>query len=53
MLNVRMALRDDAPRPVRDRATAEFRELVAERSRAGQRVLVVPLLISFGGIERG
>jgi sirohydrochlorin cobaltochelatase len=48
-----LTLRDDAPRPVRDQATAELRALVTKRTAAGQRVLVVPLLISFGGIERG
>jgi len=48
-----LTLRDDAPRQVRDRATAELRALVERRTREGRRVLVVPLLISFGGIERG
>lgn len=48
-----LTVRDDAPKAVRDRATAELRALVTTRTEAGQRVLVVPLLISFGGIERG
>ena len=48
-----LTLRDDAPKPVRDRATAELRDLVTRHVGAGRRVLVVPLLISFGGIERG
>lgn len=48
-----LTLRDDAPRAVKDRATAEIRELVARRTGEGRRVLVVPLLVSFGGIERG
>jgi len=48
-----LTLRDDAPKPVRDRATAELRELVRKRSQEGRRVLVVPLLVSFGGIDRG
>jgi hypothetical protein len=48
-----LTLRDDAPKPVRDQATAELRALVSNHSQAGRRVLVVPLLISFGGIERG
>lgn len=48
-----LTLRDDAPTPVRDQATAELRDVVQGRSRAGRRVLIVPLLISFGGIDRG
>jgi sirohydrochlorin ferrochelatase len=48
-----LTLRDDAPKPVRDRATTELRELVRRRSEDGRRVLVVPLLVSFGGIDRG
>jgi hypothetical protein len=48
-----LTLRDDAPKPVRDQATAELRELVQKRVREGRRVLIVPLLVSFGGIDRG
>lgn len=48
-----LTLRDDAPKPVRDQATAELRQLVAKRTEEGRRVLIVPLLVSFGGIERG
>jgi sirohydrochlorin ferrochelatase len=48
-----VTLRDDAPRPVRDQAAAQLRELVRDRIQAGRRVLIVPLLVSFGGIERG
>ncbi|MCA1561172.1 MAG: hypothetical protein LC753_17875 [Acidobacteria bacterium] len=48
-----LTLRDDAPKPVRDQATAELRVLVTKHVEAGRRALVVPLLISFGGIERG
>lgn len=48
-----LTLRDDAPEPVRDEATAALRALVAQRVDEGRRVLIVPLLISFGGIERG
>lgn len=48
-----LTLRDDAPKPVRDRATVELRALVAKSSARGQRVLIVPLLISLGGIDRG
>jgi sirohydrochlorin ferrochelatase len=48
-----LTLRDDAPKPVRDQASAELRELVSKRIGTGQHVLIVPLLVSFGGIERG
>lgn len=48
-----LTLRDDAPKPVRDAATARLREIVQRELAAGRRVLIVPLLISFGGIERG
>jgi sirohydrochlorin cobaltochelatase len=48
-----VTVRDDAPKEIRDRATAELRGIVEKRTAAGQRVLIVPLLISFGGIERG
>jgi sirohydrochlorin cobaltochelatase len=48
-----LTLRDDAPKPIRDQATAELRAIVTKRLAEGRRVLVVPLLVSFGGIERG
>jgi len=48
-----VTLRDDAPKAIRDRATAELRGLVTKRLGEGRRVLIVPLLVSFGGIERG
>jgi hypothetical protein len=48
-----LTLRDDAPKPVRDQTTAELRALVAKRTEERKRVLIVPLLISFGGIDRG
>ena len=48
-----LTLRDDAPKSVRDAATAELRGIVERQLAAGRRVLIVPLLISFGGIERG
>jgi sirohydrochlorin ferrochelatase len=48
-----LTLRDDAPKPVRDAATAELRDVVSRRVQEGRRVLIVPLLVSFGGIERG
>ena len=48
-----LTLRDDAPKLVRDAATAQLRALAQRELAAGRRVLIVPLLISFGGIERG
>lgn len=48
-----LTLRDDAPKAVRDEATTALRTLVAKRAGEERRVLVVPLLLSFGGIERG
>jgi len=48
-----LTLRDDAPKPVRDQATADLRNVVLKRSQEGRHVLIVPVLISFGGIDRG
>lgn len=48
-----VTLRDDADPPVRDVATAEFRKVVRTDEEAGYRVLIVPLLLSYGGIENG
>jgi hypothetical protein len=48
-----ITVRDDAPAPIRDRATAELRELVTRKTSEGKKALVVPLRICFGGIERG
>jgi sirohydrochlorin cobaltochelatase len=48
-----LTVRDDAPPAIRDAATAELRALVSKRRDAGARVLVVPVLLSFGGIEQG
>jgi sirohydrochlorin ferrochelatase len=48
-----LTLRDDAPKPIRDAATAELRALVERRIAEGRRVLIVPLLLSYGGIEQG
>ncbi len=48
-----LTVRDDAPEPVRAQATAELRSVVTRASSEGNRVLVVPHLISFGGIEQG
>jgi hypothetical protein len=48
-----ITVRDDAPAPVRDAASAELRALVTRRASEGSRVLIVPVLLSFGGIEEG
>jgi sirohydrochlorin ferrochelatase len=48
-----VSLRDDAPPAVRDEATARLRGLVEGASAVGSRVLVVPVLLSYGGIEAG
>ena len=48
-----LTVRDDAPAPIRDVATAELRALVQRRAAEGRRILILPLVISFGGIEAG
>ena len=48
-----ITVRDDAPAPIRDAASAELRALVTRRTGEGSRVLIVPVLLSFGGIEAG
>lgn len=48
-----MTVRDDAPAPIRDQATAELRQLIESIKTEKRRALVVPLLLSYGGIERG
>jgi sirohydrochlorin ferrochelatase len=48
-----LTVRDDAPAAIKEAATAELRALVSRRRDAGSRVLVVPVLLSFGGIEQG
>lgn len=48
-----LTVRDDAPKLIHDEATAQLRALVSARAAEGRRVLIVPLLLSFGGIERG
>ena len=49
----RLTVREDAPDPVRERATAELRAVVEGAVREGRSVLIVPLLLSYGGIEVG
>jgi sirohydrochlorin ferrochelatase len=48
-----LTVRDDAPAPVREAATRELRALVEKRRAEGRRVLIVPVLLSYGGIEQG
>jgi sirohydrochlorin cobaltochelatase len=48
-----MTVRDDAGAAIRDAATKELRERVEAHRAAGRRVLIVPHLMSFGGIEKG
>jgi sirohydrochlorin ferrochelatase len=46
-------VRDDAPEPLRAQATAELRTRVEAAIKEGNKVLIVPLLLSYGGIEQG
>lgn len=48
-----MTVRDDAGPAVREAATRELRANVERHAGLGRRVLVVPHLLSFGGIEQG
>jgi sirohydrochlorin ferrochelatase len=48
-----LTVRDDAPATIKDAATAELRTLVGDQIIQNRRVLVVPLLLSYGGIEKG
>jgi len=48
-----LTVRDDAGPTVRDAATKQLRDLVKAQIAAGRRVLIVPHLLSFGGIEQG
>ena len=48
-----MTVRDDAGPAIRDAATQELRAKVEAHRAAGRRVLIVPHLMSFGGIEKG
>ncbi|MYI75634.1 MAG: hypothetical protein F4057_10090 [Acidobacteria bacterium] len=48
-----LTVRDDAPDEVQDQATAELRAVVERAVQEGKSVLVVPLLLSYGGIEVG
>jgi hypothetical protein len=48
-----MTVRDDAGPAIREAATKELRDKVQAQRDAGRRVLIVPHLMSFGGIEKG
>ncbi len=48
-----LTLRDDADKPVRDAATQQLRQKVEQISKGGNTALIVPLLLSYGGIEDG
>lgn len=48
-----LTVRDDAPEPIRSQATAELRSVVERATAEGNKVLIVPLLLSYGGIEDG
>ena len=48
-----LTLRDDADEPVRNAATEQLRKKVEEISKGGNTALIVPLLLSYGGIEGG
>ena len=48
-----LTVRDDASEPVRNQATAELRAVVEAVVEEGKTVLIVPLLLSYGGIEVG
>ena len=48
-----LTVRDDASDPVRDEATAELRAVVEAAVEEGKSALIVPLLLSYGGIEAG
>jgi sirohydrochlorin ferrochelatase len=46
-------VRDDAEPAVRDAATANLRNIASNAYNANLRVLIVPVLLSYGGIENG
>jgi hypothetical protein len=48
-----LTVRDDAPAPIRAQAAAELRKVVERATSEGNQVLIVPLLLSYGGIEEG
>lgn len=48
-----LTVRDDAPEPVRNRATEELRGIVKRAVDEKKKVLMIPLLLAYGGIEDG
>ncbi|QQS33480.1 MAG: hypothetical protein IPM50_02545 [Acidobacteriota bacterium] len=48
-----LTVRDDAPEPVRSRVAEELRSMVSRATDEKRTVLIVPLLLSYGGIEEG
>lgn len=48
-----LSLRDDAPAETRDRMTAELRGIISNADKNGRVALILPLLISRGGIDAG
>ena len=48
-----LTVRDDAADPVREQATTELRAVVEGAVEEGKSALIVPLLLSYGGIEAG
>ncbi len=48
-----MTVRDDAGPAMREAATKDLRDRVSRQLAAGRKVLIVPHLLSFGGIEQG
>lgn len=48
-----LTVRDDAPKDIRDQATAELRSVVQKAIDEKRSVLIVPVLLSYGGIEKG
>ncbi len=47
-----LTLRDDAPKEIYDAAKQHFRSVVEEAAEDGGRALIVPVLLSKGGIEK-
>ena len=48
-----LTVRDDAPDDVQAKAAQELRSVVERGAKEGKSVLIVPLLLSYGGIEKG
>lgn len=48
-----LTVRDDAGPAMREAATKDLRDRVEQQAAAGRTVLIVPHLMSFGGIEQG